>query len=276
MTKDSKTYPVIDLFAGPGGLGEGFATLRNKNGKAVFESVASIEMDKTAHDTLTLRHFFRCFREDQVPDAYYRYVSGEISKLDLIELYPKQWNIARKSSLNITLGSKNHELVKKAIEKRLAKSKNWILVGGPPCQAYSLVGRSRMMGMVGFEEDERHFLYREYLKIIVDHRPPVFVMENVKGLLSSKINGEFVVQKIVDDLSQPYKSSYVKAEWTTIQVFTRSALPDFLRTKLILRNSLSGLRLMAYPKHDTGCSLLASGKILISAHPVFLLPIRRM
>ena len=206
MTKKSKTYPVIDLFAGPGGLGEGFAALKNKNGKAVFESVASIEMDKTAHDTLTLRHFFRCFREDQVPDAYYRYVSGEISKSDLIELYPKQWNIARKSSLNITLGSKNHELVKKAIKKRLAKSKNWILVGGPPCQAYSLVGRSRMMGMVGFEEDERHFLYREYLKIIVDHRPPVFVMENVKGLLSSKINGEFVVQKIVDDLSSPIKA----------------------------------------------------------------------
>ena len=81
MTKKSKTYPVIDLFAGPGGLGEGFAVLKNKNGKAAFESVASIEMDKTAHDTLTLRHLFRCFREDQVPDAYYRYVSGEISKL---------------------------------------------------------------------------------------------------------------------------------------------------------------------------------------------------
>ena len=80
MTKKNKIYPVIDLFAGPGGLGEGFAALKNKNGKAVFESVASIEMDKTAHDTLTLRHFFRCFREDQVPDAYYRYVSGEISK----------------------------------------------------------------------------------------------------------------------------------------------------------------------------------------------------
>ena len=130
MTKDSKTYPVIDLFAGPGGLGEGFATLRNKNGKAVFESVASIEMDKTAHDTLTLRHFFRCFREDQVPDAYYRYVSGEISKLDLIELYPKQWNIARKSSLNITLGSKNHELVKKQLKSGWLNQKTGFLLVG--------------------------------------------------------------------------------------------------------------------------------------------------
>ena len=206
VAKERKAYPVVDLFAGPGGLGEGFAALKNKNGEAAFKSVASIEMDKTAHDTLTLRHFFRCFRENQVPNAYYRYVSGEISKSDLTELYPRQWKSACESSLRITLGSKNHEVVKKAIEKRLAYSKNWVLVGGPPCQAYSLVGRSRMMGMDGFEEDERHLLYREYLKIIIDHRPPVFVMENVKGLLSSKINGEFVIQKIVNDLSNPVRA----------------------------------------------------------------------
>ena len=206
VAKERKTYPLIDLFAGPGGLGEGFAALKNRNGGAVFESVASIEMDRTAHDTLTLRHFFRQFRENQVPDAYYRYVSGEISRSDLTQLYPKQWKSACESSLRVTLGGEDHEVVKKAIERRLAKSRNWVLVGGPPCQAYSLVGRSRMMGMDGFEEDERHLLYREYLKIIIDHRPPVFVMENVKGLLSSRINGEFVVQKIVDDLSRPVRA----------------------------------------------------------------------
>ena len=206
MAKERKTYPVIDLFAGPGGLGEGFAALKNNSGEPAFESVASIEMDRTAHNTLTLRHFFRCFRENQVPDDYYKYVSGEISKADLTELYPKQWERACESSLRVTLGNEDHKVVEKAIEKRLARSKNWVLVGGPPCQAYSLVGRSRMMGMDGFEDDERHLLYREYLKIIIDHRPPVFVMENVKGLLSSKINGEFVVQRIVDDLSSPVRA----------------------------------------------------------------------
>lgn len=229
MAKRSKTYPVIDLFAGPGGLGEGFAALKNENREAVFKSVASIEMDRTAHDTLTLRHFFRCFQEDQVPDDYYRYVSGEISKSDIIERYPKQWNTARESSLNITLGSENHEAVKKIIEKRLAKSKNWILVGGPPCQAYSLVGRSRMMGMDGFEEDERHLLYREYLKIIVDHRPPVFVMENVKGLLSSRVNGEFVVQKIVDDLSSPVKAVASKQNGLRYNLYPLSSAGPFKR-----------------------------------------------
>ena len=80
------------------------------------------------------------------------------------------------------------------------------MIGGPPCQAYSLVGRSRMMNNPEFEEDERHFLYKEYLKIIIDHRPPVFVMENVKGLLSAKVNGEFVVDKIVQDLRCPRRA----------------------------------------------------------------------
>ena len=73
----------------------------------------------------------------------------------------------------------------------------------PPCQAYSLAGRSRMMGNPEFAEDPRHFLYQEYLQIIIDHRPPVFVMENVKGLLSAKVNGQLVINGIVSDLSCP-------------------------------------------------------------------------
>lgn len=85
-------------------------------------------MDRTVHDTLGLRHFFRCFQEDQVPDDYNRYVSGEISKLDLIECYPKQWNAVCESSLKMTLGSESHETVKKVIEKRLAQSKTGFLL----------------------------------------------------------------------------------------------------------------------------------------------------
>jgi len=76
-----------------------------------------------------------------------------------------------------------------------------VLVGDPPCQAYSLAGRSRMMGNPDFESDERHFLYREYLKIIIDHQPPVFVMENVKRLLSPRHFGNQMFEKIIADLS---------------------------------------------------------------------------
>jgi len=60
-----------------------------------------------------------------------------------------------------------------------------------------------MMRDPEFENDIRHFLYREYLKIIIDHAPPVFVMENVKGLLSAKVDGKSVVDRMISDLSKP-------------------------------------------------------------------------
>ena len=206
MPKRNKFYPIIDLFAGPGGLGEGFATLTSTSGDPVFRSVVSIERDEHAHQTLTLRHFFRQFDAEDVPDAYYAYVAGEISRDQLIDWYPTAWAHAKASSLRISLGEEQHDNVQKLISHQLGKTTRWALIGGPPCQAYSLVGRSRMMGSPAFESDERHFLYREYLKIITDHRPPVFVMENVKGLLSSKVAGELVIHRILSDLSCPKRA----------------------------------------------------------------------
>lgn len=195
MTNKEKTYSVIDLFAGPGGLGEGLAALRTRQGNAAFHSIVAIERDEHehAHATLTLRHFFRLFHPDERPDAYYEYIAGQISKDSLISQFSDQWKEAQSSSLKISLGSENHSHVKSVIERRLKNQNKWVLVGGPPCQAYSLAGRSRMMNSPEFERDERHFLYREYLKIIIDHKPPVFVMENVKGLFTSKVNGELVI-----------------------------------------------------------------------------------
>ena len=64
-----------------------------------------------------------------------------------------------------------------------------------------------MMGDPGFEKDIRHFLYKEYLRIIIDHAPPVFVMENVKGLLSAKVEGELVIRRILADLKKPERSA---------------------------------------------------------------------
>ncbi len=74
------------------------------------------------------------------------------------------------------------EKVRNRIKEALNGASTWLLIGGPPCQAYSLVGRSRMRGQNKrkYREDRRHFLYEEYLQILADHQPPVFVMENVK------------------------------------------------------------------------------------------------
>lgn len=94
--------------------------------------------------------------------------------------------------------------MKNLISQRLNGSTKWVLVGGPPCQAYSLVGRARMKTTrPDFEDDVRHFLYREYLQIIADHRPPVFVMENVKGILSAQHSGRKIIESILSDLKNP-------------------------------------------------------------------------
>ena len=203
---DNLRYPVIDLFAGPGGLGEGFSELNNGRGNSRFKVVAAIEHDESARQTLTLRHFFRCFDRESVPDEYYSYLAGDISKDELQKRYKSQWNHAKNTALKVSLGKESHSSVKQLINQRLKNSKKWALIGGPPCEAYSLVGRSRMMGNPDFERDERHFLYKEYLRIISDHFPPVFVMENVKGLLSARVNGCRVVDKIIKDISSPAKT----------------------------------------------------------------------
>ena len=199
----SAAFPVVDVFAGPGGLGEGFSLSSNENGKPHFNTVVSIERDQFSHQTLLLRHFIRQFPEGEAPDEYYSFLRGGITRKEMYHLYPQAYAHAVESALRISLGPESRADVEKIIQNRVGNSRRWALVGGPPCQAYSLVGRSRMMGRKGFAEDERHTLYLEYLRIIVDHRPPVFVMENVKGLLSATIDGKSAINRIVGDLSRP-------------------------------------------------------------------------
>lgn len=196
-------FSVVDVFAGPGGLGEGFALLDGGKGSPRFQSAASIEQDHFSHRTLHLRHFLRSFPNREFPEDYYRFMRSEISLRELYDLHPENRAHADASTLKISLGPENHETVRGLIAERLKGASRWVLVGGPPCQAYSLVGRSRMMGDPEFEKDIRHFLYKEYLRIIIDHVPPVFVMENVKGLLSARVKGQLVINRILADLTSP-------------------------------------------------------------------------
>ena len=199
----SGSYPVVDLFAGPGGLGEGFASVVGDKNRYRFRSVVSIERDEFSHKTLLLRHFFRHFPSNEAPDDYYRFLAGKITECELFERHPAAHREAAQSALRISLGSESRTQVRRIIHERIAGGDRWALVGGPPCQAYSLVGRSRMMGRPNFERDERHTLYLEYLRTIIDHRPPIFVMENVKGLLSATIEGKSAISRIVSDLAKP-------------------------------------------------------------------------
>jgi DNA (cytosine-5)-methyltransferase 1 len=197
--------PIIDLFAGPGGLGEGFSSLENRQNERRFRIMLSIECDQYAHRTLELRAFFRQFGRGDAPSEYYQYVSGQLTRRELFARYPSKAEIAIAEAWLGELGKLKDELVDERIRAAIDTKKPWVLIGGPPCQAYSLVGRSRIRGesQKKYEMDTRHFLYREYLRILAEHAPPVFVMENVKGLLSTTINHERVFQRILADLAMP-------------------------------------------------------------------------
>ncbi len=201
--------PIIDLFAGPGGLGEGFSRWRDRDGRAAFKIRLSIETDPWAHRTLLLRTLFRQFDPGHVPAAYYQYLRGEAGRDQLERQFTSEFALANEEAWQATLGKTDSEEVSSRISAALGREHdNWLLIGGPPCQAYSLVGRARIIGGKGrteYEKDHRHFLYREYLRIIARHQPAVFVMENVKGLLSANVGGQEMFPMIREDLEDPLR-----------------------------------------------------------------------
>lgn len=200
--------PVIDIFAGPGGLGEGFSSIFDEYGDRVFNTVLSVEMEKFAHQTLTLRSFFRQFRPDEVPEEYYELLRNNLTEEELYRAYPEEAQTAKNESRNWKLGydkdSVSNKELDRAITRALHGENDWILTGGPPCQAYSVVGRSRLQkDTLDGRTDGRVTLYKHYLRIIEEHRPAVFVMENVKGMLSARSKTQSIFERIMKDLKTP-------------------------------------------------------------------------
>jgi len=214
------SVPVIDLFAGPGGLGEGFS----RSGALRFQIAVSIEKDPMAYETLLLRAAHRTVGrsglanrsiwnawDKVVADAPWEETFDMLEKSG-VELFQDACAAARHEAWNLELGEDSQRAVSQGIRKRLhpfmrngALPDNAVLIGGPPCQAYSVVGRSRNRGNESYvaEDDHRHFLYREYLQVIREFRPAVFVMENVKGILSSRVADRQIFHSIMSDLQRP-------------------------------------------------------------------------
>jgi DNA (cytosine-5)-methyltransferase 1 len=196
--------PVIDLFAGPGGLNEGFSHLR-QDGQRVFKTVLSVECEETAHRTLTLRALYRNLEDAGQTENYYRYLNAEIDRGKLFRLHPQAAAAAKAEAMQATLGrAGSNEKIEARIAAALATmpGQSCVLIGGPPCQAYSLVGRSRRANDETFVRDKKHFLYREYLQIVRRFQPAVFVMENVAGLLSAKNKNVQMFDLIQSDLRE--------------------------------------------------------------------------
>ena len=191
----NQAIAVVDLFAGAGGLGEGFASFENDAGRRPYRVEISVEKDEAACETLRLRRFLSQFGGG-FPDEYYAFLNGESEEPDWASLFPREWERASREVVCRELGRAwTARILSARIEGiRRKYGDSTVLIGGPPCQAYSLVGRGRNSGRGDYDPDtdERLVLYREYLKVLAKLNPLAFVMENVKGILSSSRRGQGV------------------------------------------------------------------------------------
>ena len=197
--------PVVDLFAGAGGLTEGFASLVDSEGVPVFQPVMSVEKDPDACETLRLRAFLSRIanKEPGLPWEYEQFLRDRDPRaLDCLKKrFPIAWDGARCEVVEAELGDVDPVLIEEARMRVKAASPSgvWVLAGGPPCQAYSTAGRSRRRNDPSYAGDPRLRLYESFMKFVRMLRPPVVVFENVVGILSAKVDGESVFARIVRD-----------------------------------------------------------------------------
>lgn len=175
---------VIDLFAGAGGLSEGFK-------RQGFNIVSHVEMDKSACLTLKTREAYFYLKEQGKIDIYKKYITGEISRDELYGYIPDD---VLKRVINESISDETIE----DIFKLIGNEEIDIIIGGPPCQAYSLVGRSRDPDRM--KNDPRNYLYRQYIKFIKKYKPKLFVFENVIGILSAQEGKIF--ESIKDEMKE--------------------------------------------------------------------------
>lgn len=163
----------IDLFAGAGGLSEGFI-------REGYNPIAHVEMDEAACYTLKTRAAYHYLKSEKAFDVYKKYLRGEITRDELYKKIPAE---ILSSIINLPIGGENNPKIHKEIERQLNNREVDLIIGGPPCQAYSLVGRARNKD--GMKGDPRNYLYVQYAKYLEKYQPKMFVFENVLGLKSA-------------------------------------------------------------------------------------------
>ena len=168
----------IDLFAGAGGLSEGFI-------RQGFNPIAHVEMNKLACDTLTTRVSYHYLKYKRKENIYFEYLENKITKEQFLEHIPSS---VLNSVINSEISDSSINKIFKNIDELLENKTVDLIIGGPPCQAYSIIGRARDEN--NMENDPRNHLYKQYVKFLRKYKPKMFVFENVPGMLSAK-NGEY-------------------------------------------------------------------------------------
>lgn len=207
----------LDLFAGGGGLSEGFV-------KAEYVPVAHVEMDKAACNTLKTRAAFHWLSRHDSLETYYSYLHGRITRQQLYEAVPAR---EISSVINSEIGEDTLPGIFRKIDELLNGQSLDLIVGGPPCQAYSLVGRSRDKNRM--RGDKRNYLFRFYGEFLRRYQPRYFVFENVTGLLSAKSpNGELYF----DEMRALFKVAGYETEYHVISAHDYGVLQN--RKRIIL------------------------------------------
>jgi len=170
-----KKSPIfLDLFAGAGGLSEGFI-------RAGFSPLAHVEMDPAACFTLKTRMAYHWLKKQGCESDYYDYLHGRVTRSQLYQSIPEKETV---SVVNAEISKDTIKNIFNQIDSLLDGKSVDLIIGGPPCQSYSLVGRSRDKNKM--KDDKRNYLYTYYAEFLKKYQPRYFVFENVTGLLSAK------------------------------------------------------------------------------------------
>ena len=177
--EEQYSYNFIDLFAGAGGLSEGFL-------QAGFKPVAHVEMNEFAAKTLETRSAYYYLKGTDNLGLYKKYLTGKISRDEFMKQIPAS---ITKTIIKETMSDETLPSIFRTIDgimKIRGISKMDVIVGGPPCQAYSLVGRAQSSHMeVPMADDPRNYLYKLYARFLKRYQPRMFVFENVTGIESA-------------------------------------------------------------------------------------------
>lgn len=272
---------VIDLFSGGGGLTEGFI-------RQGYKIVAHVEKDRWACETLKTRIIFHYLKERNDLKLYNEYlmIAGNYRKIDLnrdviYKKYPELKEKVEREVLNCTFGDPNedknatdiNEIIKriKSSMKYNKVRKIGIIIGGPPCQAYSLVGRGVMKDKV--EADKRNYLFRYYKQIVAEFSPKMFVFENVPGIITAKngqileaINEEFkeIGYTLLSGVNENTRDNIVECASLNIPQNRKRVIlfgfkknlnfkyPDFYKYKLNIRDITTRAAIGDLPKRKSG------------------------